>query len=136
MRRQLMSLEESAVEALMQVDEANKQQAQDAAALESMERQWAAKVQELLAEENKTKRIALQLRTNRSKLVEGIPARDVQLYEDLRKRRAGIAVAPIVNGQCSACNVKVPTGVASAAHSATAPAYCTSCGRILVLPAS
>ncbi len=51
-------------------------------------------------------------------------------------RRAGVAVATIVNGQCSACNVKVPTGVVSAAHSATVPAYCTSCGRILVLAAS
>jgi len=133
MRRQLTGIEESAVEALLQVEEAEKQQGKDAATLASLESQWAVKEQELLAEESKTKRIVLQLRTNRSKVLESISAADVQLYEDLRKRRAGIAVATIVNGQCSACNVKVPTGVVSAAHSPSTPAYCTSCGRILVL---
>ena len=136
MRRQLAGVDESTVEALMQVEEAEQKRTQDAKALASLERQWAAKEQELLAEETKTKRIALQLRTNRGKLLESIPPADIQLYEDLRKRRAGVAVATIANGQCSACNVKVPTGVVSAAHSAAVPAYCTSCGRILVLAAS
>lgn len=132
MQRQRAAVEESAVEALLKVEETAARSQKDAAALASLETQWAAREQELLADETKTKRIVLQLRTNRARLVETIPAADVQLYEDLRKRRAGVAVATIVNGQCSACNVKVPTGVISAARSETVPAHCTSCLRILV----
>lgn len=132
MRRQLASVEEAGVEALLQVDEASKQQSKDAEALAGLEKQWDAKVEELRADENRTKRIVLQLRANRSKLTESVPASDLRIYEDLRKRRAGVAVATIVNGQCSACNVKVPTGVASAARNLSTVTYCTSCGRILM----
>jgi predicted nucleic acid-binding Zn-ribbon protein len=133
MRRQLTSVDETAVEALMQSEEASQRATNAADALASIEKQWAAKHEEWLADEVKTKRIVLQLRSHRAKMLEAIPAADQQLYEDLRKRRAGVAVATIVNGQCSACNVKVPTGVVSGARSASAPAYCTSCGRILML---
>lgn len=133
LRRQLTAVEEAGVDALLQVEEATKRHKMASDQLAGIEKQWAAKYEELVADESKTKRIVLQLRSNRNKLLETIPAKDQQLYEDLRKRRAGVAVAKIVNGQCAACNVKVPTGVLSAARNESSPAYCTSCGRIVVL---
>lgn len=132
MKRQVAGVDEKGVEALEKVETLSATLLRQKNSFESLEKQWAAKQEEYLADESRTKRIVLQLRAHRAKLVEALPVADTQLYEDLRKRRAGVAVATIVNGQCSACNVKVPVGVVSAARSETVPAICTSCGRILV----
>ncbi len=131
LRRQREGVEEQGVEALLQVEELAARQAVDRAALDKIEHAWQARHAELLQEEAKLKRLAVQLKAHRAKLTEALPAADVALYEDLRKRRAGVAVATVENGQCSACNVRVPTGVASAARSQNEIVYCTSCGRIL-----
>lgn len=132
-KRQLAALEEEDVQALLRIDETAALKAKEAAALADIEKQWTARSDGLAAEEAKTRRIGAQLKANRAKLVEVIPAADLELYEGLRKRRAGVAVTTIEKDQCAACNVRVPTGVISAARSATTPVFCTSCARILVL---
>jgi len=56
----------------------------------------------------------------------------LQQYEDMRERKAGVAVASIENEVCSACNVKIPSGVLSTLRSQSERLVtCTSCGRIL-----
>ena len=50
----------------------------------------------------------------------------------MRRRRGGIAVARVVNGDCEACHVQMPTGVISALQSNRDElVVCTSCGRYL-----
>lgn len=132
LRRQRGQVEETALEAMMMAEELTKQGDKQAGSLSRQEQQWSHRHADLLEEEVKLKRLALQLKAQRSALVSSLPEADVTLYEDLRKRRAGIAVATIENGQCSACNVRVPTGVTSSAKSG-GEAYCTSCGRLLTM---
>jgi predicted nucleic acid-binding Zn-ribbon protein len=132
LRRQRAGVEEQGVEALLQVEELTAQEARDRAAFAKVEQAWQARHGELQQEEAKLKRLAVQLRAHRAKLAEGLPADELALYEDLRKRKGGVAVATVENGLCTACNVRVPTGVASAARNRSEIAYCTSCGRILV----
>ena len=133
LRRHQASVEEQGVNALLQVETLTKQQKGEQAVLAGVEKTWNTRREELVQEENKLKRYALQLKAQRAKLTESIPASDVALYDDLRKRKAGIAVSPIANGVCTACSVRVPTGVASTLRSRSEAIYCTSCGRILVI---
>jgi predicted nucleic acid-binding Zn-ribbon protein len=131
LRRQRESAEEAGMEALLNVEELSAQRQAQTETLARVEAAWNARRADLLAEEMKLKRQAVQLKGQRARLVDALPAADVALYEDLRKRKAGVAIATITNGQCSACNVSVPTGVANAARNHSDTAYCTSCGRLL-----
>lgn len=130
MRRQRAQVDETAVEAMLKGEELTKQSQREAKDLARREQQWSQRHGEFTQEEARLKRLALQLKNQRSALVASLPEADIALYDDLRRRRAGIAVATIDNGLCSACNVRVPTGVASTARSGGV-AYCTSCGRLL-----
>ena len=135
LKRQRSGVDEEGVNALLQVETLTSQKQQNQDALGQQEQQWNKRRAELTEEENKLKRYALQLKAQRSQLVTGLPGPDVEMYEDLRKRKAGVAVATVENGNCSACSVRVPVGVANALRSRAGVTHCTSCGRILVSPA-
>lgn len=134
LRRQRAAVDDVGVAALMQGEELAARRAGEEKALAAAEQVWAARHAELAQEDAKLRRLAVQLKAQRARLVESLPAPDVALYEDLRKRKAGVAVALVENGLCAACHVRVPTGVASSARMGREPVYCTSCGRILVAP--
>jgi len=131
LRRQRSHVEEQGVEALLQVEQLTALLASERKALSSAESEWQGRHAELLAEEAKLKRHGVHLKGQRAAAVALLPVGDVAIYEDLRKRKAGVAVTEISNGMCSACNVRIPTGVVSAAKSGTELVYCPSCGRIL-----
>lgn len=132
LRRQHAAVEEQGVEAMLYVEERSAQREQHSNALRKLETAWEKKHADLIEDEAKTKRFAVQLRAQRARLIEQTPAEDLALYEDLRKRKAGVAIAVVENGLCTSCNVRVPTGIASSAKGREQIVYCTSCGRILV----
>lgn len=132
LRRQRAGKEEEGVEALLQVEEFSRIKQEQSAALSSIEKGWAHRHDDLIQEEAKLKRLAMQLKAQRAKLVEALPPADYTMYEELRKRKAGVAVVAIENGLCTACNVRIPTGVVSATKSRSDTVYCPSCGRILI----
>ncbi|MGL4650200.1 MAG: zinc ribbon domain-containing protein [Caldilineaceae bacterium] len=133
LHRQQASVEESGVLALLEVEQWAATRAADLKRLEHAEKEWSSRHTDLLTEEAKLKRHGVQLRGQRTALVAQMPAEDVALYEDLRKRKAGVAVAEVVNGACAACSVRLPTGVVSGAKAGSEVTYCPSCGRILAV---
>jgi len=52
-------------------------------------------------------------------------------YEQVRRARRGMGMAPIKNKSCSGCNVQLPIFVIQKAMKANAVVRCPSCGRIL-----
>lgn len=135
LKRQRAGVDEEGVNALLQVEALTTQKEQYQADLAQQTQQWEKRRAELSEEENKLKRYALQLKSHRAQVIASLPASDVELYEELRKRKAGVAVATVENGNCSACSVRLPVGVANLVRSRDQVTYCTSCGRILVVSA-
>lgn len=131
LRRQLVSVEESGVEALLEVEALTTQLADEQKTLAETEEQWQSGQGVLLEEENKMKRNYVILKRKREAAVEAMDEASVKEYERLRQRKAGIAVAAIEGESCGACNVKLPTGVISAATNHDRLTSCPSCGRIL-----
>jgi predicted nucleic acid-binding Zn-ribbon protein len=132
LRRQRTSIEDSGVEAMTQVETLSQQLAGQKQALERIETQWKSGQAELLQEDAKYKRIYTQLKQQRETGAKALPPADLKYYEEVRKRKAGIAVAPLQNGQCGVCHIVVPTGVVSAVRSRKGEAVlCPSCGRLL-----
>jgi predicted nucleic acid-binding Zn-ribbon protein len=132
LRRQRSSIEDNGVEAMTQVETLSGQLAAQQQTLQQIEEQWKGGQSELLQEDAKYKRIYTQLKQQRESGAKALPPADLKYYEDLRKRKAGIAVAPLQNGQCGVCHILVPTGVVSAIRSRKGEAVlCPSCGRVL-----
>lgn len=53
-------------------------------------------------------------------------------YEDLRRRKGGVAVTHLRAGACTGCRVSVPPSARKRALDAETPALCPNCERILV----
>ncbi len=60
-----------------------------------------------------------------------IPPRSLFLYEDLRRRKGGMAVARMNAGNCTGCRLNIPETVRRKAFSSTTLAQCPNCERIL-----
>lgn len=131
LRRHRESVEDKAMEALLHVEEITARLKRERETLATVEAEWRAGQGELGDEETKMKRNFLILRKQRESAVAAVTPDALTEYERLRKRKAGVAVAAIENGECGACHVQLPTGVVSAARGGDALVYCTSCGRIL-----
>lgn len=72
-------------------------------------------------------------RQERAKLVEGLDARTIKEYDQIRKAKKGQGLAEVKNGRCSACNVMLPVNVQQkVAQGKLPPVKCPSCGRFLI----
>jgi uncharacterized protein len=132
LRRQRSTVEDTGMDALLHVETLNQQLATAQASLRQIEDKWNGSQAALLQEDAKYKRIYAQLKQQRDTLAQSLPPADLKYYEDLRTRKAGIAISPLQNGQCGVCHILVPTGVVSAARSRKNEAVtCPSCGRVL-----
>ncbi len=83
---------------------------------------------------------AAALRTEEAKLLEKrhaqtetISSGTLDLYEDLRRRKAGIAVSAISGAICGGCRIQMPDAVRSRVMSESEMPQCPNCERILVL---
>jgi predicted nucleic acid-binding Zn-ribbon protein len=132
LRRQRVAVEDSAVEAFEQSEVLAHRLDDARTALTQVESAWTNGQAELREEETKLKQNAILLKRKRDSVAQAMGPDLLERYEHMRKRKAGIAIAPLQNGICGACHVKVPTGVVSAIRSANhALVTCTSCGRYL-----
>lgn len=132
MKRQRAQVEEVAIESMQQREAHQRQLADQEATLAHLENTWSAQKATLEEEETKYKRFYAQLKQQRQRLSERLSADALSLYAQLVERKAGVAVAAVQNGACSACNMALPTGVVSHARTAAGtPVFCPSCGRIL-----
>ena len=132
LRRQQSSVEDTGMDALLHVETLNQQLAAAQDSLQQIETKWNGSQADLLQEDAKYKRIYAQLKQQRDTLAQSLPPADLKYYEDLRMRKAGVAISPLQNGQCGVCHILVPTGVVSAARSRKNEAVtCPSCGRVL-----
>jgi len=126
------TVETNSVEALLKNEELTSRVVTARTQLQSVQQVWSASQTELTEEETKLKRGFLQLKKQRDTLVETLDKPLLQQYEYLRERKGGVAVAAVENGNCTTCNVKVPSGMVSTVRSQPDKLVtCPSCGRIL-----
>lgn len=132
LKRHRESVDEKAVEAMEKVDELTASLETAQADLTRLEGEWRAGQGDLTEAESKMKRNFMILRKQRELLLDAIDDESLQEYEHLRKRKGGVAVAPVEDDTCGACHVQLPTGVIhSASSSGTQRVFCPSCGRLL-----
>jgi uncharacterized protein len=132
LQRQRDTMETASVEALLKAEELTTHVNTARTQLQTIQSAWSTSQAELTEEDAKLKRGYLHLKKQRETLTEAVDKALLQQYEHMRERKGGIAVATIENEICSACNVKVPSGILSTLRSeANKMVHCPSCGRIL-----
>lgn len=123
--------EEQLLEAMVVSEEAESKLKAVQAALSSTQAKWDSEQAGLVAEQGKLKTKVKRTTEQRAVMVEAINQPDLQVYSNLRKRKAGRPIAAVKNGSCQACGVDVPRGDEQRARAGKELTYCNSCGRIL-----
>lgn len=101
--------------------------------LVSVEKQWKQEQADLEAQRDVLLKEIETLEARRAAQAATIPAGDLSIYETLRTRKAGKAVAKIERGTCQGCRIAMPTTDIQRVRTSEKLVYCSSCGRILFL---
>jgi hypothetical protein len=131
LRRQRSALEDQALEAMSHLEALQEKRGRAGSRVADLERQWAAERLQLELQAAELREKLASIDERRAGQQARVPTRALTLYEDLRRRKGGMAVARIRGGACSGCRVTLPAGLR---HKAMAPdtlVQCPNCERIL-----
>lgn len=72
-----------------------------------------------------------EVKAERARLAAAAPENVLPLYERLLKTKGGVAIAPMHEGRCGGCHMKLVAGTVIKVQSEKEIAQCEDCGRIL-----
>jgi len=101
------------------------------AALTELEGRWRAEQADLLSQKERLKTELADLEGQRQEQSRRIDGHVLGLYDLLRERRQGRAVAKVERGMCQGCRISLPMSVLQKARSGFDVVQCVSCERIL-----
>jgi uncharacterized protein len=131
LRHQRGQAEDALLEALVAVDGLVEECAAQTAGLAELTASWEVKQARLLAEQSRLKERLLVEQARQAAVRRSVPPDLLALYDNLRPRRGGRAVAELEGDTCSACRVAVPPTQLEAARYGEDLVYCGNCGRLL-----
>jgi uncharacterized protein len=134
LREEISDQEEALLGLMQRVEETEKQIAE-------LEKEYAditeADHRDVDAEQARVDALKAELddaRSGRDSVAQSLDARLRSRYENVFKRRAGLAVVTIVNGTCAGCHMYVPPQTINEIRKSGAIHVCPSCQRILYVP--
>jgi predicted nucleic acid-binding Zn-ribbon protein len=100
--------------------------------LDAIEGEWNANRERMTAEKTTLEPEADALKGTRETQAVDVDRRVLSLYDLLRKRRGGVAVAGIERGMCQGCRISLPVSILQRARTGNGIVQCVSCERILL----
>ena len=131
LERRQKRLEDEMLEAMIYLDEQEGELRSQQERLARATARWEAVQVSLRAEQAELEAQVKQLKAQRSTVQRALRPEELSLYDDLRRRKKGLAVALLQGQVCGVCGVRLPTSTAQQARQAGALQFCPSCGRIL-----
>ena len=125
--------EDALLAVLVEVEEAEAQLKEAQAAHSQVESRWREQQQALEAERAGLEPEVAQLQEARANQTNGMDRAAMGLYQTLRERRAGQALAKVERGMCQGCRITLPISVMQKARSGQGLVQCVSCERILLV---
>jgi len=126
--------EEALLEAMVAVEEAEAGHAEAVNKQAVVQQQWEAGQRELIDKQAALQAKIKELQSQRPTKTAAVAQTELSIYEKLRKRRAGRAVAIMRNSVCEGCGVSASSSRVQRARTGTELEYCSTCGRILYVP--
>lgn len=131
LKRYLSVLEDRQLEAMIAMEEAEAQYAAASLTLKNVIEENTHQNKELTKEQEVLTQEVERLNAERQAAVNSINNDDLRLYEGLRQKRRGVAVAKVTDNTCSACGSTPTAALLQAAQSPNRISFCDTCGRIL-----
>ncbi len=133
LQAQVRRREDDLLSLLVELEEAEVALAQAQATCAGLEAQWEEERQRLLQEkaelEPEMQRLDALRRDRSSEADKSV----LGLYQTLRERRGGRAVAKVERGMCQGCRITLPMSVLQKARAGLGLVQCVSCERILLV---
>lgn len=125
------TFEEQLLDIFSRVEIAERERSTAAKAVARLEALWERDQQDLRHEARRLGDLITRADRKRDDQKVRLNPRALHLYEDVRRRRGGNAIARIQGGVCSGCRITIPEGLRKRAFSSDALAQCPNCERIL-----
>jgi predicted nucleic acid-binding Zn-ribbon protein len=131
LKRRRQQLEEDLLEVMLEREEAEGAQAQAQKHLDGVQADWTAQQADLVGEREELQAELAEIEQARGALLPSIDAGDLRIYEALRRRKGGVAVALLRDDTCGACGVGISPNLEwQLRQGKLAP--CSNCERILI----
>ena len=128
---EVSTLEDSELELMEVAEELKKKQKEATATLASTQTLVDEELADLTGRRDNFSRELGELEAERAKIVAGLDEDTVEIYDRLMKNKGDVAVAPLNDGQCSGCHVKVVSDTVLQARAEKELTHCENCGRIV-----
>lgn len=125
-------LEDDLLETMITVEDLQKSLAETTQLLDDVETRWTTEQRALNDEMKRLKQELKALKADREVAVEAVEKKTLELYQTLRVRKQGHAVAALDGLACSVCRVDQTTTLAQRVRQGNELITCPNCGRILV----
>ena len=133
LRGQLSKREDALLEVMLELEDAEADMREAEATLAEVEESWKAQQASLEETRAKLKEEIEGLEAKRTRQVDGMDTAALSLYQALRERRQGTAVAVVERGLCQGCRISLPMSVLQKARTGAGLVQCVSCERILLV---
>jgi uncharacterized protein len=131
LKRQISALEDHQLEEMMAVEEAENKLRQAAAFLDEIQNK--DRVQKTSLTDIKASQVKEleRMESERQATASTISGDDLQIYDQIRKQKRGVAVSKVSDNACSSCGSTLTPSQIQAASSPNQLSRCSFCGRIL-----
>ena len=131
LKGQLRRREDELLNHMVKVEEQETALQQAEAALKEIEGRWQREQADLLGQKERLEAELADLGERRRAQAAHIDGRVLELYDLLRDRRQGKAVAKVERGMCQGCRISLPMSILQKTRSGFDVVQCVSCERIL-----
>jgi len=131
LKKYLVTLEERELEAMIQAEDADNALQAAKTKLEAIQARLGDEHKKLVAEQSVLSIKLEQLAEERGAALAPIEDNLLQIYENLRQQKRGVAITEVSDNSCASCGATITASVQQNARSQKQLANCPSCGRIL-----
>ena len=132
LRRRRATLDDTLLEAMLAVEEAERVEQQARNKLAALQTQWQADQAALTDERSQLETSIAALSEQRNQMMAAIAPNYLEPYQKLRHAHAGLAVARAENGACATCGVEISDRLLNKVRLSEGLTFCGNCERILV----
>ena len=130
LKKHLITLEERELEAMVNAEQSEMEMETAKTALEILQTRLGNEHQEMIADQTALTLEVERLTEERGAVLGPIDAALLQIYDDLRQQKRGVAVTEVTDNSCSSCGATLNAALQQSARSSKLM-NCPSCGRIL-----
>ena len=124
-------LEDEMLEAMIHLEEQETELRTQQERLEQVTAGWEAAQTSLETERAELEAQVKQLKAQRSAVQGKLQGEELSVYDELRRRKEGLAVVLLQGQACGGCGLRLPTSMVQQARQVENLQFCPSCGRIL-----